>query len=106
MRLFLLLVWVLHSIISGVSGKDYDFGVDLVSLTRRQDPNAPIVIGRLPLAANGSIPLRLEIRDVQADKYKWDLYVLALSMFQSVSQDDPLSYYQIAGEWEPERTWC
>ncbi|KAM0516939.1 hypothetical protein ACHAPE_005051 [Trichoderma viride] len=97
MRLFLLLAWVLQSIISGVSSKDYDFGVDLISLTRRQDPNAPIVVSRLPLAANGSIPLRLEIRDVQADKYKWDLYVLALSMFQSVSQDDPLSYYQVAG---------
>lgn len=98
MRLFLLLAWVWHSFISGVFGKDYDFGVDLVSLTRRQDPNAPIVVSRLPLAANGSIPLRLEIRELQADKYKWDLYVLALSMFQSVSQDDPLSYYQVAGE--------
>lgn len=97
MRLFLLLAWVLCSVISGVFGQDYDFGVDLVSLTRRQDPNAPIVVSRLPLAANGSMPLRLEIRDVQADKYKWDLYVLALSMFQSVSQDDPMSYYQIAG---------
>jgi tyrosinase len=98
MRLFLLLVCVLYSIIPAVSGKDYDFGVDLVSLTRRQDPNAPIVVSRLPPTANGSIPLRLEIRDLQADRYKWDLYVLALSMFQSVSQDDPLSYYQIAGE--------
>lgn len=97
MRLFLLLVWVLCSVISGVFGQDYDFGVDLVSLTRRQDPNAPIVVSRLPLAANGSMPLRLEIRNVQADKYKWDLYVLALSMLQSVSQDDPMSYYQIAG---------
>lgn len=98
MRLFFLLTWALHSVVSGVFGQDYDFDVDLVSLTRRQDPNAPIVVARLPLAANGSIPLRLEIRDLQADKYKWDLYVLALSMFQSVSQDDPLSYYQIAGE--------
>lgn len=106
MRLFLLLAWVLQSIIPGVSGNDYDFGVDLISLTRRQDPNAPIVVSRLPLAANGSIPLRLEIRDVQADKYKWDLYVLALSMFQSVSQDDPLSYYQVAGEWDSAPTWC
>ncbi|PNP38350.1 hypothetical protein TGAMA5MH_09708 [Trichoderma gamsii] len=106
MRLFLLLAWALYSIISGVSGKDYDFGVDLVSLTRRQDTNAPIVVSRLPLAANGSIPLRLEIRDVQADKYKWDLYVLALSMFQSVSQDDPLSYYQVAGiHGVPFATW-
>jgi tyrosinase len=98
MRFLFFFTWALNSIISLVSAQDYDFGVDLVSLTRRQDPNAPIVVSRLPLAANGSIPLRLEIRDVKADKYKWDLYVLALSMFQSVSQDDPLSYYQVAGE--------
>lgn len=98
MRLLLLLTWAFYSVISGVFGLDYDFGIDLISLTRRQDPSAPIVVGRLPLAANGSMPLRLEIRDVQADKYKWDLYVLALSMLQTVSQDDPLSYYQVAGE--------
>ncbi|KAM0259626.1 hypothetical protein ACHAQJ_003205 [Trichoderma viride] len=106
MRFLFLVVWALDFIISLVSAQDYDFGVDLVSLTRRQDPSAPIVVSRLPLAANGSIPLRLEIRDIKADKYKWDLYVLALSMFQSVSQDDPLSYYQIAGiHGVPFSTW-
>lgn len=98
MRYFLLFCGFFHFITSLVSAQDYDFSVDVVSLTRRQDPNAPIVVSRLPLAANGSVPLRLEIRNVKADKYKWDLYILALSMFQSVSQDDPLSYYQVAGK--------
>lgn len=97
--LFLIyLGWVLSVVISLVSAQDYDFGVDVVSLTRRQDPNAPIVVSRLPLASNGSTPLRLEVRNMKADKRKWDLFILALSMFQSVSQDDPLSYYQVAGE--------
>ncbi|KAJ4858276.1 common central domain of tyrosinase domain-containing protein [Trichoderma breve] len=97
MRFLVCFGWVLSLFISLVSAQDYDFGVDVVSLTRRQDPNAPIVVSRLPLASNGSIPLRLEVRDMKADKRKWDLFILALSMFQSVSQDDPLSYYQVAG---------
>ncbi|RFU71953.1 tyrosinase precursor [Trichoderma arundinaceum] len=83
MRLLISISWVLSFFISLAFAQDYDFGVDVVSLTRRQDPNAPIVVSRLPLAANGSIPLRLEIRDVKTDKYRWDLYILALSMFQS-----------------------
>lgn len=91
------LAWAMTVVILLVSAQDYDFGVDVISLTRRRDTNAPILVGRLPSASNGSTPLRLEIRDVKADKYRWDLYVLALSMFQSVSQDDPLSYYQVAG---------
>lgn len=32
-----------------------------------------------------------------ANKHKWDLFILALSSLMSVSQDDALSYYQIAG---------
>ncbi|PTB62590.1 Di-copper centre-containing protein [Trichoderma citrinoviride] len=91
------LAFIFNLVVLLVSGQDYDFGVDVISLTRRQDPTAPIVVSRLPSASNGSTPLRLEIRDVKADKYRWDLYILALSMFQSVSQDDPLSYYQVAG---------
>ena len=92
------LAFIFNLVVLLVSAQDYDFGVDVISLTRRQDPTAPIVVSRLPSASNGSTPLRLEIRDVKADKYRWDLYILALSMFQSVSQDDPLSYYQVAGE--------
>ena len=78
--------------------QSYDFGFNIEALTRRQDEDtSPIVVGRLPFAPNGSVPLRPEIRQMQADQYKWDLFILALSMFQSVSQDDPLSWYQIAG---------
>jgi tyrosinase len=92
------LTWVFHLVLLLVAAQDYDFGVDVISITRRRDTDAPIVVGRLPSASNGSTPLRLEIRDVKADKYRWDLYILALSMFQSVNQDDPLSYYQVAGK--------
>ncbi|KJZ73017.1 hypothetical protein HIM_07589 [Hirsutella minnesotensis 3608] len=75
----------------------YDFGTDISHLSRRQDGTAPIVIGKLPLAPDGSVPKRLEIRQMKADRYKWDLFILALSLIQFVGQDDPLSWYQIAG---------
>ncbi|PHH86072.1 hypothetical protein CDD83_10786 [Cordyceps sp. RAO-2017] len=75
----------------------YDFGLDVSLLTRRQDAATPIVVGKLPLAADGSIPRRLEIRQMRADQYKWDLFILGLSMFMNADQQDPLSWYQIAG---------
>ncbi|KAK7217434.1 hypothetical protein V2G26_005437 [Clonostachys chloroleuca] len=85
-------------------GRPYDFGVDVESLTRRQEER--ILVGRLPVASNGSVPHRLEIRQMRADPYKWDLFILALSMFQSVSQSDPLSWYQVAGiHGVPFRSW-
>ncbi|KAH7002086.1 hypothetical protein EDB80DRAFT_808962, partial [Ilyonectria destructans] len=79
------------------SGQPYNYGVDIESLTRREDEPSRIVIGRLPLSRNGTLPVRPEIRQMKADPYKWDLFILALSMIQYVSQDDPTSWYQIAG---------
>lgn len=75
----------------------YNFGVDIESLTRRQDGER-IIVGTLPLAANGSVPHRLEIRQMRKNQHMWDLFILSLSMFQSVRQSDPLSWYQVAGK--------
>jgi tyrosinase len=79
-----------------VLATNYDFGLDIERLTRRTDSER-IIVGRLPFAANGSVPHRLEIRQMRNDPYKWNLFILALSMFQSVDQSDPLSWYQVAG---------
>jgi tyrosinase len=79
-----------------VNANAYDYGIDIEALTRRQDQER-ILVGRLPLRSNGSMPHRLEIRQMRDDPHKWDLFILALSMFQYVSQDDPLSWYQVAG---------
>lgn len=76
----------------------YDFGFDIESLTRRRDEDR-VIVGSLPLATNGSVPHRLEIRQMRKDTYQWDLFILALSMFQSVKQSDPLSWYQVAGQF-------
>lgn len=79
------------------TAQSYDYGIDIDQIVRRQDPSAKIIVGKLPLASNGSTPIRPEIRELRKDGYMWDLYILALSMFQSVSQDQSLSWYQIAG---------
>ncbi|OAA58708.1 tyrosinase precursor [Cordyceps fumosorosea ARSEF 2679] len=79
------------------TARSYDYGIDIDQLIRRQDPAAKIIVGKLPLASNGSTPIRPEIRDMRKNGYMWDLYILALSMFQSVGQDQSLSWYQIAG---------
>jgi hypothetical protein len=73
------------------------FGVDVERLTRRAE--GPVIVGRLPLTPDGGVPHRLEIRQMRANQPQWDLFILALSMFQSVSQDDPLSWYQVAGAY-------
>ncbi|KAI5459795.1 tyrosinase precursor [Mariannaea sp. PMI_226] len=90
---------LLASCLLVVGQGNYDYGADIESLTRRRDGNdsSLIVTGRLPLTLNGTLPVRPEIREMKEHTYRWDLFILALSMFQSVSQDDPTSWYQIAG---------
>ncbi|KAF4946620.1 hypothetical protein FSARC_14156 [Fusarium sarcochroum] len=91
----LLIAWLLLVVLAAAQSYNYD--VDIDSLTRRQDSNSRIVVKPLPRTRNGTIPLRPEIREMKADRYKWDLFILSMSMFQDVSQDDPASWYQVAG---------
>ncbi|KAF2749527.1 Di-copper centre-containing protein [Sporormia fimetaria CBS 119925] len=49
-------------------------------------------------APNGSIPLRREIRDLQANyKDQWNLYLLGLTDLQQQPVTNLLSYYQVSG---------
>lgn len=50
------------------------------------------------ISYNGSIPLRLELRDLQNKHEQWNLYILALSWIQWLDQNDPNSWYSIAGQ--------
>ena len=57
----------------------------------------------------GARPFRHEISDFQSHGPAFDLYILSLSSFQSASQSDPLSYFQIAGMFMlywPDTTYC
>lgn len=89
-------VWLVTLFFAFATAQSYSYGVDIDSLTRRQDTGR-IVVKPLPQTRNGTVPLRPEIREMQADRYKWDLYILSMSMLQDVDQDDPASWYQIAG---------
>lgn len=73
----------------------YDYGFDAAKLVKRQT-REPIIVGKLP-SVNGSIPIRQEIRQMRQNPYKWNLFVLSLSMLQYTDQNDELSWYQIAG---------
>ncbi|KAM0435964.1 hypothetical protein ACHAPT_002856 [Fusarium lateritium] len=79
------------------AAQPYNYGADIQSLTPRQEASSRVVVKPLPITRNGTLPLRPEIREMKADRYKWDLFILALSMLQYTSQDDPRSWYQIAG---------
>jgi len=58
-------------------------------------------------AANGAVPLRREVQDLQNNSPdQWNLFLLGLVNFQQVDADDLLSYYQLAGiHGEPFIPW-
>ncbi|KAI9835969.1 MAG: hypothetical protein M1837_003559 [Sclerophora amabilis] len=56
--------------------------------------------------SNGSVPFRLEIRQLQRNPDQWNLYLLGLDRLQSVDQRELLSHYQMAGiHGRPFRPW-
>jgi tyrosinase len=58
------------------------------------------------LTLQGSVPIRLEIRDLQKNTDQWNLYLLGLTAFKNVDETSDLSYYGIAGiHGRPYRPW-
>lgn len=45
----------------------------------------------------GGVKQRLEIRQLQQTGDQWNIFLLGLARMQAADQQDPLSYYQIAG---------
>ncbi|TEY36383.1 hypothetical protein BOTCAL_0554g00040 [Botryotinia calthae] len=60
-----------------------------------------------PAPADGSVPLRREIRDLQHNfPDQWTLYILGLQAFQQLDEKSDLSWYGIAGiHGRPYRPW-
>ncbi|KAI9651401.1 hypothetical protein NHQ30_001443 [Ciborinia camelliae] len=60
-----------------------------------------------PAPADGSFPLRREIRDLQQNfPDQWTLYILGLQAFQQLHENSDLSWYGIAGiHGRPYRPW-
>lgn len=83
-------------------GYNYAHGVPM-TLEKRQIDQSPFTTG-LPLV-NGSIPIRVEIRQMQKYHEQWTLYLLALSWLQYTDQEDAYSWYRLAGMC-PASHWC
>ncbi|CZR68874.1 related to tyrosinase precursor (monophenol monooxygenase) [Phialocephala subalpina] len=76
----------------------YDYDIDRSAILKRQTSNFYAITGvHTGSGPNGSIPLQLEIRDLQKDPTTWTLYILGLDMLQYTPQTEMLSWYQIAG---------
>jgi len=59
-----------------------------------------------PAPADGSVPLRLEIRELQQNADQWNLYLLGLDAFKKTDETSDLSYYGVCGiHGRPYRPW-
>jgi hypothetical protein len=77
----------------------YNYGVDRSTILKRQSSNFYAINGiQSGSGPNGSLPLRLEIRELEQDSTMWALYILGLDMLQYTNQTEMLSWYQIAGK--------
>lgn len=94
-RIFSILCFCMTSLVLGTS-YDYGYGFDITKAhhTRRQSDPIVVTTG-MPLNEDGSVPVRLEIRELQQDEDRWSLYILALDMMQYTDQSDPTSWFGI-----------
>jgi len=65
--------------------------------TKRQMATFGITGVQSGRGSDGSVPLRLELRQLQQNTDQWNLYLLALDRLQNVNQTELLSWYQISG---------
>ncbi|KAI1107801.1 Di-copper centre-containing protein [Jackrogersella minutella] len=83
----------------------YDYGFNADVRFRKRDPVQSRIVTGVP-RVDGQALLRPDIRDLQKDEDKWNLYILALSWMQYTDQEMPFSWYQITGiHGAPALTW-
>ncbi|CAD6504360.1 BgTH12-06091 [Blumeria graminis f. sp. triticale] len=76
----------------------YNYNVIESSIDARQIPSIVVNTGGLGgQGPNGTVPLRLEIRELMKNSDMWTLYILGLDRMQNVDQNELLSWYQIGG---------
>lgn len=92
--------------ISLVLSTSYDYGFDATKIlkAKRQSPDFIVTTG-MPLNEDGSVPIRPEIRTLQQDADRWELYLLALDMMQYTDQSDPSSWFGITSMLHWVRRW-
>lgn len=93
----LLLVLLAVAPIASQYATGYDYGQDVDRLFHKRQVSQTPIVSSLPPLANGSIPRRKEIRDLERHHEHWTLYILALDWMQYADQTDPFSWYGISG---------
>jgi hypothetical protein len=98
----LVTVFLLCSFLTGSFATSYHrkfhAGIQTKTLPRRQNTTEPILpILGLPGLGITTVYPRLEIRELQRRPDQFNVYLIGLRRFQNTSQDDKLSYFQIAG---------
>ncbi|RDW85231.1 hypothetical protein BP6252_02821 [Coleophoma cylindrospora] len=81
---------------AAADGGPYNYGMEARSIYARSAATDYVTTG-IPTSTNGTLPLRLEIRDLEKDNATWTLFILALDMMQYTNQSEIFSWYQIAG---------
>ncbi len=102
----LLLFSIASTVISAVripTPQYYQYGdIKQQRNAKRQSTSFIAVTGvRGAKAVDGSSPIRREIRDLEKSVNVWTLYLLGLDSMQAAKQEDPLSWYKIAGKRRP-----
>lgn len=97
-RLLLSLSILCCCVSSLVVATSYNYGFDVTKAMKAKRQSGGIVVTKgMPINRDGTIPVRVEIRDLQQDPDKWALYILAMDMMQFTDQSDETSWYGILG---------
>lgn len=73
----------------------------LAALSALSNPADAFAVTGISAGVNnetGERPFRHNINELYMSGAAWDLFILSLREFQQVDQDDPLSYYSVAGK--------
>ena len=81
-------------LITSILGVPLDERPDVRRQMRRQVD--PLAVKGAPVV-NGTVPQRLEIRQLRKNTAQWNLYLLAMNEYQQMDKSDRRSYYQLSG---------
>ena len=83
----------IFTLISSIAASPIELHLPKV-LEARQDGSLPVVG-----VTSGGVQPRLELRELEKQHEQFTLFIIALTRFQAVDQNDRESYYQIAGQF-------
>jgi tyrosinase len=92
--------WCLSADSSDISNTYKPHIVEEVTIVHREEANATPLVSVLGIGGLGSdtIHPRLEIRELERRPDEFNIFLLGLQRFQNASQDNKLSYFQVAGK--------